>query len=862
MYADRGGTTSGPPFDHYEAKPGTMYAQADQILGKGKQVEGFSDSVVTAHRPAAAATHGFILPRIEGAPKPVRQRAQKVNQTMTFASGCVRYWGLGIKTFNDGVDKLNDEWNAAVADDFGLTKPTKPSATGTPTAGNVRAHDTYNEDLAAFNSQLSAKKAAKAKELRARFTKLETKLDNKAQKIAGMLKQGPDEKSIITLFGAGALPLIATTFFPQVDFDRADWRKALQALEGTADAQRLEDASAAEVARWLQQHPEFTEAVDWLLKNDGVKLTELQRSIIEGQAHLDAQILAGGDKVNIRDATVRLRLINSTAEQGGRINEAGAVFIDAWLDGVGPDRLTELPDEANRIELKPIADAILLRSNPDELESAASDESPSSTIQTLLETRIGSPSSNGRVPDADGDGQIDGLERFTGWSELLSASDATGGDEFSEALGRRAIQARQDMNATLVGVRIEGDGHVPQELRSLLEDDSAVSDLLSVTARNEDASSRLIIDDEQRHALLSMNWNDASGAADIVESGTNREPAGDDTSVALQRLAAKELMEDVARNLDLYRGFYDKETQTTHEGVMHEEISDAILDTGAVWGDTFLNPPSGTHDQQVDHGDIQLSREDQEAFLEFVGRDDTGDALRFQTGVILHSRAELTEALQNGDESDVQLALQRAGRFDGLMADATYDARLDQGDDEAQAARAADERTYKAAKITAQLAKAGAFAALPNPATAPGAVAVALASELTGQVIDSVASKDASESEYELARGLEELRSNLKNASPERKDSLILAAMSEVKDSDGDPLITKAEINDLGAESAAAEAVERYKEEYGKEIRDKYDEQFNRKFDPDDTARKVSPDRVKANDERVDRDRYGDAYGD
>lgn len=203
--------------------------------------------------------------------------------------------------------------------------------------------------------------------------------------------------------------------------------------------------------------------------------------------------------------------------------------------------------------------------------------------------------------------------------------------------------------------------------------------------------------------------------------------------------------------------------------------------------------------------------------------------------------------------------MQRAGRFDGLMADATHDGQADQRGSQALAAKVADERAYKAAKIATQLAKAGAFAALPNPVTTPGAVAVALASEATGQVIDSVASEDTSHYDDELARGLGELRENLRAASPERKDSLILAAMSDVKDSDGNPLITKSEIKRLGDESAAAEAVERYKAEYGKEIRDKYDEQFNSKFDPDAQPDKVSPSRIKENDERVARDRYGDA---
>jgi hypothetical protein len=224
------GSAADGPFAHYPATPGTIYSHADTLTKQG----------ALAGPPKEA-------------PQPVRHDATQVMRAALVGGGCVRYFGNAVSSFNRGVDKLNDEYATAKA------------------------------------------KAAKLPELNRRYNALQTKLDVKATKASSMLKKGPDdEKTVLTLFGAGALPITAPRAFPEVNFKKASWRKALAQYAKTVGG-RLPMMTDQGLADWMNQHPELTCAVEWLRKQNGIKLSVFELDLVTAQARVDAMARQDGD---------------------------------------------------------------------------------------------------------------------------------------------------------------------------------------------------------------------------------------------------------------------------------------------------------------------------------------------------------------------------------------------------------------------------------------------------------------------------------------------------------------------------------------------------------------------------------------
>jgi hypothetical protein len=231
--------------------------------------------------------------------------------------------------------------------------------------------------------------------------------------------------------------------------------------------------------------------------------------------------------------------------------------------------------------------------------------------------------------------------------------------------------------------------------------DNDVSDMLSVVARNEDGASALVYNDEDRQLLLGMNWYDDGGATDVINSATDRDPEGGGGGMA-QAMATQRLMQEVGGDRDFYLGR------------MTEGMSDAVVDSGINWMDTFGRPatsdtPSnaGYYDDALGHErlGVQLSASDRANFLQFVsgsGLDSDGhpdgDAMRFRAASVTYSEQLVADALKGGNATTVDSALATAGRMDGAITAADYEYHLDRtGDDhdEAQAAyEAARDRNW------------------------------------------------------------------------------------------------------------------------------------------------------------------------
>jgi hypothetical protein len=232
-------------------------------------------------------------------------------------------------------------------------------------------------------------------------------------------------------------------------------------------------------------------------------------------------------------------------------------------------------------------------------------------------------------------------------------------------------------------------------------DDATASDLLSAAALNEDASSELLLDDSRRQQILGLNWDDGDGAGDVIRAGTDRDPA-DGGGTDLQAQAAMEVMSEIASDPKEYM-----------ERAANESVSDAVVDMGMTWIDTFgqnVNSETDTHynwnttdaiGRPLDYS-VTLSDIDQQGFLQFIANTGDEDAIRFEAAsqlygqqlvsAALDGKYEIDPAFTEGLEDDVdprQLALEGAlewaGRADGQIHQANIQWALDElGDDQAK----------------------------------------------------------------------------------------------------------------------------------------------------------------------------------
>ncbi|HYJ69072.1 MAG TPA: hypothetical protein VEX15_15595 [Nocardioidaceae bacterium] len=633
----------------------------------------------------------------------------------------------GVRAYNILVDDLRAEYDERkseiVGSDCGVAEVTYPD--GASDSECARLDQARAGDVDAAREERVAELVSELQDRQSEHK--EDPLDAEADLAASRLDKGPTEENLQELFAAGVLPSGTVDAFTKITFTYDEVPYDLAGM------------SQSDWENYLKDHPDASELVDKLLTKDDLSADEM--IMVKAQANVDADLLAevldaepGNDVLDdISAATARLGLINDHLADGGEYTVAAEQYASIWIDRVGADNLTELGDQvtsslevsrhgaivddsAVQAYLSPVGDAILNLSNPDNYaddRDITLNDMPS-TVQELVELRVGEAQNGYRagyigesdMPMMD---KVKNLDAFNGWCDLMASSTVTGGDDFSVDLGEQAIQAKQDMNAILVkaGNDTSYQSMTEEEWNKLndsLTDDGS-SDLLTVVSRNEDASAELLVDDTHRQELLGMNWDDGEGAGDVIRAGTDRDPDhGGGTD--LQAEAALEVMTEIASDPSEYMN-----------RATNEDISDAIVDVGITWIDTFgENVNSDTESKfNVDDTDVlgremplsvTLSNGDQEAFLEFIASTGDEDAIRLEAASQYYGQQLIAGALDQGDPDVLDDALEWAGRADGQIQQANLEWAFDQMEGEHAHDRAellAQNRSMAAANTASKL---------------------------------------------------------------------------------------------------------------------------------------------------------------
>ncbi|QSB14329.1 hypothetical protein JQS43_22990 [Natronosporangium hydrolyticum] len=720
MTAIREGGRSGGvagEFDPYPVSAFQVWLVAEAVSQTGGDVERLGDDVSGAHQPAQQGVAGLLAVPMVAAERPIHDRVRRWLASAVFAGGAIRWFGDAIHDYDQGIEGLNQRWRDAQASDFGVSydPPTPPD-------GFTRA---YEEAHAA---ELSHARRQLWLELETdRVSRLESTLDDIADRVARMLAAGPDdEDSVLMLFQAGALPIAAPVVFGSVDFSKTDPELLYRNLLRSGRLPDVDAMTEDELFAWLKDHPAEAELLSAALLLPG-ELSAADKRVVKALARYDAWhverglgLVAGSAGLAlIGSGSQRLAGINTQLAAGDSLSPAQRTYLHAWYDGVGADNLAALDDyvtQATYAEmaglpadpygsvaetrlaenrdrfLAPVADGIMNLSNP-QLGGTDDLAKMPRAIQDLVTIHIGGmdPVTGAPVdefglpvgfsPDL-GSFTVAGLDQYNGFASLLSRTTVLGGDEFTLALGESALRVKEELAAIeqqgLIVMRprlVLGMDEPYQVLLNAVSDDSGASTMLSLVARNQDVATTMLIgdddDDDLLPRLLGARWYDDQGAIDILGSGTARTPDG-----VAQAEAAMKVMQEVGGRRSHYLF------------TMTEGLEDAVIDVGIVWMDTFghdshprtdsaagMSPDVLSRDSQAG---IYLSADDRDGFLEFIAASGEGQAARFRAASVVYSEELLVTALTDPGTQSVESVLRHIGRLDGAISAADFNVVMEQ----------------------------------------------------------------------------------------------------------------------------------------------------------------------------------------
>jgi len=185
-----------PLYHHYPSSPDAIDGCASRLFSNAGVLRGLMTDVQARTGLARGQVSGLLAPPMAVVDDPTVTTCAKTAQGSLWAAGAVRFFSGSVRTFNDGVDQLNAEWDAAVADDFGVQPPYLLPTTSPESAQQMQTDHT---------AEVSAARAARKARLDGLYAELEEALDKDATLVGGMLDRGPNPTDGGRLFEAGVL---------------------------------------------------------------------------------------------------------------------------------------------------------------------------------------------------------------------------------------------------------------------------------------------------------------------------------------------------------------------------------------------------------------------------------------------------------------------------------------------------------------------------------------------------------------------------------------------------------------------------------------------------------------------------------
>jgi hypothetical protein len=190
---------TGPPFAPHPTSAEDIHAHAEGLAIYAGGSYRLAGNVRHAFATAQSGVSGVLVGPVLTAPKRFYDTADQLHLSTMYAAGCLTLFANAVRAFNTGIDHLNAEWAAAVADDFGVA-PVSPDAArtrhGTDPAKLADAEADWTLAIDTARRELAA-------DLRRRHHRLEGHLDEAAHDVAMRLRRGPTHDGVRALMRDG-----------------------------------------------------------------------------------------------------------------------------------------------------------------------------------------------------------------------------------------------------------------------------------------------------------------------------------------------------------------------------------------------------------------------------------------------------------------------------------------------------------------------------------------------------------------------------------------------------------------------------------------------------------------------------------
>jgi hypothetical protein len=180
------GGTALEPFDRHPADAGALYGGADALADQASRAIDASRLSFYAFTPAIQNWDGIASPELRAAPRPVREKAFEVSDSLSWAAAAVRYWAGQVTDFNTAVDEIRSQLLIAQTQIFGAT-----DSNGKPVP---------------LSTMLEAVQAVENEAKRMWREAYHTHIVAGAATAAGMLRDGPTPGNVAAAGAVGVLP--------------------------------------------------------------------------------------------------------------------------------------------------------------------------------------------------------------------------------------------------------------------------------------------------------------------------------------------------------------------------------------------------------------------------------------------------------------------------------------------------------------------------------------------------------------------------------------------------------------------------------------------------------------------------------
>jgi len=174
------------PFDRHPANAGALSDSAQRLAEQASQAIDASRVTFGAFAPAPLNWAGMAAPELRAAPLPVRETAQAVSESLSWASVAVQFWSMKVRAFNDRVDDIREGLALGRSRISAATDPSGDPISNADRANALQVLEAQAKKLwwLAYNADIVAG----------------------AQTAAGMLRDGPTGSNVAAAVMVGLLP--------------------------------------------------------------------------------------------------------------------------------------------------------------------------------------------------------------------------------------------------------------------------------------------------------------------------------------------------------------------------------------------------------------------------------------------------------------------------------------------------------------------------------------------------------------------------------------------------------------------------------------------------------------------------------